>query len=246
MRRSRANQFKAKAEMALAHDPEARREIKGQGLTVGKRVLYYGEGEPAATRYGTVREMHLKSVEIEVTVGNIMTGGENAVIRKDEVPYARITEIVGDGRLADRTLEPTWNKPHEHGGPGPAPPRSEGYEECELGGKRGCGERPYKAYSIRKLDRETGVLGPSRIIAICKPHDEPYVESKGQGKDHEPAHIPLLWQLGVVFEEYTIPREKGETDPQRISPQTEAFENCWCGKEYGHRGFHRKTEDEDG
>src|SRR5437867_5979952 len=213
MRRSRANRIRAKAEMELAHqqNPEARREIKVQGLTVGKRVLYHGEGEPTATRYGTVKEMHVKSVEIEITVGNIMLGGENAVIRKDEVPYTRIVEIVGEGRLADPTLEPAWNKEHKHGGPTPAPPRAEGYGECELGGKRGCSESPYKAYSIRKLDKETGQLGPTRIIAICKSHDEPYVQANGQGKDYEPAHIPLLWNLGVVFDEFTIPREKDET-----------------------------------
>lgn len=245
MRRSRANRLKVKAELELAHDPTARHEIKGQGLVVGKRVLYHGEGEPKATRYGTVKEMHLKSVEIEITVGNIMTGGENAVIRRDEVPYARITEIVGDGRLADPALEPAWNKEHKHGGPGPAPPREEGYDECELGGKRGCGEKPYKAFTIRKLDKETGILGPSRIIAVCRSHDEPYVQANGQGKDYEPAHIPLLWQLGVVFEEYTIPREKDEDAAQRSSEPT--YEFCFCGKEYGHRGFHRKPgEDDDG
>src|SRR5437867_12191747 len=122
MRRSRANKLKAKAELALAHDPTARHEIKGQGLAVGKRVLYYGEGEPpmGATRYGTVKEMHLKSVEIEVTVGGKhLKGGENAVIRRDEVPYARIVEIVGDGQLANPALEPEWNKEFKHtrGGP---------------------------------------------------------------------------------------------------------------------------------
>ena len=43
--------------------------------------------------------------------------------------------------------------------------------------------------------------------------------------------------------DFTIPREKDEDAVQHSIEAT--FDYCYCGKAYGHRGFHRKPGDDD-
>lgn len=217
-----------KAELELAHkeDPEARAEIKRLGLAVGKLVRYRAvTGAMNNRRFGidhtgVVSALHHKSVEIVMTGDLLGKRWADTILRKDTVPFVDVIEVLGDGRL------PESPPPEPKTYPLP-PPRQKGYEECDLGS---CTKRPVVAYLMRKFDKETMMLGPPRIIAVCKDHDEKYEQAECQLRhDHKknegascvctvPAHIPLLWQLGVATESWRIPQPEGETPKPRLPP----------------------------
>jgi hypothetical protein len=217
MGRRKANILLAKAVAELTHEknPEARIEAKREGIEVGARVAYeFGGG----SRYGVVREMHHKGVDIEQTAGGLLPGGENMVVRDDKmVPFANIHEVLGPGRLAVRVPETKKSASP------PPPPREKGYEKCDIGD---CEKRPAMAYQVRKYDREIkelGMLGLPHIVALCKEHDEQYEEASNPNKGgimQTPAHFPLLWQMGVASEEWRVPPPVGAEieKPVRVPP----------------------------
>ncbi len=200
MPRRLITKLRKKAELALVHDPAARREARADGLEVGRLVRYDYEG---TGRFGTVAAIHAKSVLVKKTAAGMMKNGEKLIVREDEIPFTAIREVLGEGYLPERSFAPSSKKL-------PAPPeRAGGYQFCDIGN---CSARPVKVYMVRKVTwdetRENGVSGPGRLVAVCKEHDERYEESHGEGKNFQPAHFPVLWSLGVVFDEYWIPKEE--------------------------------------
>jgi hypothetical protein len=255
---SKANRLKQKAEIAFVHEqnPTARVEIKREGLEVGKQVQFFMEIHPELgginEHYGVIKETHRESVVVQVNTVALEGPEKAKILFATEVPFANIKKVLGPGVLvtarhddkSTRTL-PT------------APSRSEGYETCDLGN---CTSPPVRVYAVRSRNKETGMFEPPRLIAVCRSHDESYVEAKcqmrhdhGTGSEHGkhcnctvPAHIPLIWQLGVVFDKYLVPKPETGADGTSSTFESEpAFEFCWCGLEFGHGGFHRKPRAEE-
>ena len=211
---------KAKLELAHKQDPEARAEVKRLGIEVGKRVRYLADGEPALKfngieHTGVVSKLHHKSVEIVMTGDLLGKEWADMILREDTIPYSAVLEVLGDGRLPVRPPPEIKKSP-------PPPPREKGYEECDIGD---CTRRPVMAYLMRKYDEKIGQMGLPHIVAVCKDHDEKYVEAECKiVHDHAknkgaacvctvPAHIPLLWQMGVDSDSWRIPPPEGEVVP---------------------------------
>lgn len=98
--RSKADKLRKKAELILAakENPDARKDAKVNGIDVGKRVRYVVDG---VERYGVVQQIHLRSVIVELSAVGLLKDGEDILVRKkDEIPFAGVLEILGDGRLA--------------------------------------------------------------------------------------------------------------------------------------------------
>lgn len=214
---SKANRISKKATLELAHDDEARREAKRLGLEVGKRIRYVsGETHAKVEHFGVVRVLHHKSIEVELTMAGVVRNGQLIVIRDDEIPYADVREVLGDGVLAVREFRGAVKSKLPM-----APPRQEGsYEFCDM---PRCEEPPVRAYVLRKYDDDIGELGPRHIVAICKLHMEPWptvteAERKGIPSKADDRHIPTLWQMGVVYEEYQIPKPEPEEVTEPVEP----------------------------
>lgn len=223
MGRSKAAILLAKAVADLAHEqnPEARVEAKREGLDVGVRVLYDFEGNG---RTGVVRAVHHKGVDIEQNAAGLIVGGERIIVRDDKlVPYANIRSILGPGELTERI--PEVKRPGT-----PPPERTEGYANCDIGD---CSNTPYKVYLMRKTEwneeHTQGELGPPHLVAVCRDHDEKYEQPECKMMhDHtkdkgahcvctQPAHFPEIWNLGVTFDEWMIPKPEKVEEPKVVS-----------------------------
>ena len=129
---------------AAKQDPGARTAAREMGVAVGKQVRYY---DGNTERYGVVRAIHVWSVEIELTAGGLLAGGENMVVREDEIPYSGVRKVLGDGRLAVRVAAASAARQV-------APERKGGYVGCDF-----CKSAIYE------------VLATTRgIKALCKAH----------------------------------------------------------------------------
>lgn len=172
MRRSKANKIQKTAELMLAakEAPGARTDAREMGVSVGKRVRY--KDSNLSERYGVVRELHVRSVIVELTAAGLIKGGENMIVHEDEIPYANVLEVLGDGRLAERIAEPEAT-------PSP-PPREDGYEKCDV-----CGKKPFMV-----------LLYPKRgLTALCR-------TCYGSANADEP---PVRFKLGLIRGEWKLP-----------------------------------------
>jgi hypothetical protein len=202
MPRRRADIVLEKAQLDLAHreDPDAR-EVKRQGIEVGKSVWYHVD---MVKHHGVVSALHHKSVEIVVTGDRLGEKYADLVLRRDTIPYSGVLEVLGDGRL------PMKGPPVAQKLSMPPPLREKGYDNCDIAR---CDERPIIAYLVRSFDKETKELSDPRIVALCKEHDEKYDEPSEPNKYgimQREAHIPVLWQMGVVSDSWKIPPPEGE------------------------------------
>jgi len=222
MPRLKSDKLKEKARLVLAHkaSPTARKEVKSNGVAVGSYIRYLSLG---TERHGVVRKIHRLGVDVELVAGKLLPGGENIVVREETVAFADVKEVLGQRRLAERPPgnPVVWPLP---------PPRPEGYTFCDIGN---CEGRPVHAFAMQKYDEEVGELGPMRILAVCKAHNERYKE----GSKNESGHIPLHWKLGVVFNEWRIPppdpNAERESENEEAAPTTPA-----AGPYTGKRGRH--------
>ncbi len=149
-RRGFVQKARKKAEIDLAADEAgegALAKAREMGVTVGKHVEYIDMNK--CTRYGVVRKLHRRSVEIELTAYGLMKGGEDCIIREDEVPYGHIVKVLGDGRLSQPKDKPSNNVRV-------APERKNGYAKCDF-----CGGQIYEVISTSK-----------GLHALCRSHAE--------------------------------------------------------------------------
>lgn len=121
----KANKLLKQAQLMLAskNNPGARTKAREDGVKPGTRIRYL-DGDGVA-RYGVVRSTHVRSLVVELSAGSLMKGGEDIIIRTDEIPFANVKEILGEGRLAQpkSASKPTTAM---------APAREQGYLHCDF------------------------------------------------------------------------------------------------------------------
>ena len=102
MRRTIHGKLRQKAELNQAAEKVGEGAIKAareMGVQVGKHVEYK-DMEGGSRRFGVIRKLHRKSVEIELSTKGLLSSGE-FIIHKAEVPYGHVLQVIGDGQLAD-------------------------------------------------------------------------------------------------------------------------------------------------
>ena len=197
---------------------DAHQAAKESNLTVGKRIRYQVQGvehygviqqvlHPVIQAKGTRGDKLSKRIDklvVELNGAGLIRGGEDLLIREDEISFADVVEVLGEGRVA----QPQPSTPKR--GLPPAPAREGGYPACDIGK---CEQTPAKVYAIRKSDMKLLELGPMQLVALCREHDEPYEEAHGEGKTFVDATIPLIWKMGVVVNEFAVPKPKVTDEP---------------------------------
>jgi hypothetical protein len=167
---------------AAKENPEARREAHANGIAVGKRVRYYENdgGRPGVEHYGVVNAVNPLSVVIELSAAGMLKGGEDIIVREEEVPFANVREILGDGRLAQR-------KPTEEKRALPvAPARDKPYSTCDF-----CGSAIFEVLDVKGRG----------LVALCRNHakgptdDEPTTFKFKLGLSSGPAGKGSTWKV---------------------------------------------------
>lgn len=142
----RASNLKKLGELKRASEenPGARTEARKNGIAIGAYIRYLTNG---VEHYGVVRSLGINSIVVELSAAGLMKGGEDIIVREDEIPYAGVQEILGEGRLAQP-------KPTEKAPLPMAPPRDKFYLHCDFDG----------AAIFEVVRTKTG------LIALCKNH----------------------------------------------------------------------------
>lgn len=187
MRRSKAEKVRHKAQIDLAAQEAgegALTNARAMGVEVGKQVEYV-DMTGGCTRFGVVRKLHRRSVEIELSAAGLFKGGEDMVIREDEVPYGHIVRVLGDGRLTQSMLGS--NSVKAEAPKREAPKREEGYTKCDF-----CNGRIYEVIKTTK-----------GLYALCRSHAE--VPEEGPAFKYK--------RLGLIFETFRAwPKPKAENE----------------------------------
>ena len=196
-----ANRMKKKVELIQAskENPGAEKTARENGIAVGKRVRYELDGE----RYGVVKSLHPRSVVVELSAGNMLTGGEDIVVLTDEIPFSSVREVLGDGRLAQP-------KPPEKRMLYVAPRREKLYTTCDH-----CGSAIFEVLRVKGRG----------LVALCRGH--------AQGPTHdEPAPFKYrLGLIYETFRSWPRPTE--EEIRARSEPQPSETESSPRGTRYG-------------
>ena len=180
---------------ASKENPGAESEARAKGIAVGKRIRYVTDG---VEHYGVVRSLHPRSVVIELSATGMMTGGEDIIVREDEIPFAGVCEILGDGRLAQP-------KPEKQSAPPMAPKRERPYATCDF-----C-DQP-----IHEVERIKG----RGLVALCREHakgptdEEPVPFKFKLGLKYETWHAwPKPTEQELADRETTVETRSKKTGP---------------------------------
>lgn len=183
MPRNRATKLRQAADLEnlTRQNPKGRTNARIMGVELGKFVRY--KDADGREHFGTVFKVHQKTVEIEQTAERLFAGGENRVIREEEVPFGLVLEVLGDHPIAVRAPA-TPSKPPE------APPkRKEGYLTCDV---RRCEKKPVAVLWYVKKG----------LVALCREH---------YGLPGEV--VPWRFKLDVICHEWKVPSSELLSEP---------------------------------